>query len=34
MMEAENSSETSVKIYQVTRCNIPEDIFILIAQGT
>jgi hypothetical protein len=24
-MEAANTSETSVNIYQTTRCNIPED---------
>jgi hypothetical protein len=26
MMEAVNSSETLVNIYQITWCNIPEDI--------
>jgi hypothetical protein len=28
MMEAVSTSETSVNLYQVTRRNIPEDIFI------
>jgi hypothetical protein len=30
MMEAVCSSETSVSIYQTTRCNIPEDRNLLI----
>jgi hypothetical protein len=34
MMEAVSTSETSVSIYQTTRRNIPEDIFVLIAERT
>jgi hypothetical protein len=35
MMEAGNSSETSVNVYQTTRRNIPEDsLFILAAVRT
>jgi hypothetical protein len=29
MMEVVSSSETSVNIYQTTRCNIPEDSHLL-----
>jgi hypothetical protein len=31
MMEAVSKSETSVSIYQIIRCSIPEDIFMFLA---
>jgi hypothetical protein len=34
MMEAVNTSETSVTFYQTTKRNIPEDIFIPVAVRT
>jgi hypothetical protein len=34
MMETEGISEVSVSFYHSAQCNIPEDVFILVAMRT